>query len=437
MVLFLMFFIFSVFGMDPYSQGYSDNINHFYLFSNPSTYGIRDISFSASYADVKHDYGFMRKYRDQNFILFYPSTFQGKNITLMFNYNRNDFKNFNLDFKKIGFGTYHAFETEDSYMDVGFSLKRASSFKEYKSRYLYDLSLLIRKDQYLSGLSFENINGGYGSYRDGIPENKSFYISRFISDYIIGSSISHTRFEDKSSVMLSLSASQIIRTYRYGYFRISTSMGFSSDIKKLSFGIFYNTDMWEFSWAISGMLNAPNYINSSVGITIYWGREDVESEYEKIIKREVKYRKDLLKELSDAAEREAKLKKNISQLSAQTDELKYKIEMIEKELEMERKNKEKLISEKEKAQSILNSIIEKQKKEKQELENIERKRKEEKTKLLQKEFDTEMERYRKLKLENSSKTVLINYLRKIISEYQDSGIDISEATLELMSLTKK
>lgn len=424
---------------DSYWVGYGGSINYFPLDSNPSTTGdVRNITTSLSYSDIKHEYGVKRIFTRQDFNFFYPTIWQGKNYTPFFAYQKMEFKNSEYEIKKIGAGTYHFFDMEDGYLDLGLSLKKLSyRGLENVSKNVYDLGFLIRKKEYLAGFSFENLSGGYGTSRDGIAKGVSFSISRFIGDYSLGGVISQNRFEDKTTYLFGLSASHLIRTYRYGYFRVSTSINHSSDVNSLSFGIFYNRDVWEFSFSLSGMLNKPNYLNTSCGLTIYWGRQDVETEYEKIIKREIKYRKDLLEELSEAARREEKLRKNISELSAQTDELKYRIEMIEKELNKEKSDKERLIKEKEGVVKTLNAIVEKQKKEKEELENLEKKRQQEKINLIRKEFDREMEIYRKLKLENGSKQALINYLKKIVSTYQDSGIDISEATLELLKLSKE
>ncbi len=434
----VIMFIFSfLYSLDPYSEGYGLCVSYFPIMSNPTTFGdIRNITTSASYADIKHEKGFERKYRSSSFAFFYPSVFKGKNLTYMIGYERMRFRDFISEVKRIGFASYHAFDMEDSYMDIGFSLKRISKADGFESKNSYDGGFIVRKKDYVGGFSFENLNAGVGGYKYGIPESISFSVSRFISDYLVGLTISKSSFEDKSSFVSSFSASQIIRTYRYGYFRLSTSMSFSSIINWLSFGVFYNREVWEFSFSLSAMLNKPSYINSSFGITLYWGRQDVESEYEKIIRREIKYRKDLLDELSQAAKREEKLKKNISELSSQTDELRYKIEMIEKELKKEKADKENLVKENQRVLNTLNSIVERQKKEKEDLENLERKRQQQKLELIKREFDREMEIYRKLKMENTSKTALINYLKKVISTYQNSGIDISEASFELLLLTK-
>lgn len=435
----LIWYLVSILFADSYWAGYGGGINYYPIKTNPSTAGsIRDITTSLFYADIKHEVGLLRKYIKQDFNLFYPTIFEGKNLTAFFSYQRGRFKDSQYEISGIAAGSYHLLDMEDGYLDVGLGLKRfLYRGKESVSRYLCDLGFLVRKKEYLAGFSFENINGGYGDAKDGVSKTISFSLTRFVGDYSIGGVVSQSSFKDKSSYIFSLAGSHLIRTYRYGYFRLSTAVSHSSERNSLSFGIFYNRDVWEFSFSLSYMLNKPNYANNFCGITLYWGRKDVESEYEKIIKREIKYRKDLLEELQEAARREEKLRRNLSELASQTDELRHKIEMIEKELNKERVDKERLIKEKEEVVRSLNAIVEKQKKEKAELESIERKRQQEKLNILQKEFDREMETYRRLKLQGSSKQALINYLKKVISAYQDSGIDISEATMELVRLTKE
>lgn len=434
---FLFYFVLSLFSYDSYSLGYNGSINYFPVLSSPQTFGqIRNFTTSISYSDNKHDVGFTRDFMFSGVNIFYPFLWQGKNFTSYFGYEKIDFeKNNNFEIKKIGVGSYHILDMGDGYLDLGVNFKRFSS-DFWGSKNIYDLGFLIRKNEYLAGFSFENI-GGIGIAETGISRSTSFSISKFISDYSLGARISHNKFDDKSSFLFSLSVSHIIRTYRYGYFRVVSSISSSSRIKSISFGVFYNRDVWEISWSLSFMLNKPNYFNNAIGLTLFWGRQDVETEYEKIIRREIKYRKDLLDELQDAAKREERLKRNISELSAQIDDLKYKIELIERELQKEKIDKQNIVKQKEEALKTLNTLFERQKKEKEELENIEKKRQEEKRKLLKKEFDREMETYRKLKIEGSSKTALINYLKKVISSYQDTGIDISEATSELIKISKE
>lgn len=428
-------FLFSSY--DSYSLGYNGSINYFPVLSNPQTFGqIRNFTLSASYSHNSYDAGFIRGFNFSGASIFYPLLVEGKNFTSYLGYEKIEFKKgYNMEIKKIGLGSYHILDMEDGYLDLGFNLKKVSpSFSSSKN--IYDLGFLIRKNDYLASFSFENI-GGFGKVENGVTQTTSFSVAKFISDYSLGMRLSYNRFDDRSSFLYSLSASHIIRTYRYGYFRLTSSLSNSSKIKSFSFGIFYNRDVWEISWALSFMLNKPNYFNNAVSLTLFWGRQDVETEYEKIIRREIKYRKDLLAELQDAAKREERLKRNISELSAQIDELKYKIELIERELQKEKIDKQNIVKQKEEALKTLNTLFERQKKEKEELENIEKKRQEEKRRLLKKEFDREMEIYRKLKIEGSSKAALINYLKKIISSYQDSGIDISEATVELLKISKE
>jgi hypothetical protein len=57
--------------------------------------------------------------------------------------------------------------------------------------------------------------------------------------------------------------------------------------------------------------------------------------------------------------------------------------------------------------------------------------------MIEDEFRRDFEKYLKIKSSNASKDVLIQYLRRIIVEYQDKNVDISPATIELQRLMKR
>jgi len=423
---------------DPYSLAYSNTLLDFPVRSNPATYGnIRNLTVSSSYSSLKYNQFGSFQNNIKRYDFYIPSILYSKNVTYNVSYERNEIEKNNFNSFCFGIGSYYLLNEDNDYLDMGMNLKRVSS-SDNKIFGLpttdLDLGILARRKDYIFALSFLNLKGGSSFY--GFDRTTKFSFSRIMDETSLGFGFS-VKNSDYSSYTFSLAFSQLFRTYRYGYFRIANSIFSGKNRSGVNFGVFYNKDLWEISYSFGFSLSSPHTFSNSIGLTIYFGRRDVESDYEKIIKREVKYRKDLMEELLNAAKREEKLKKEISSMQSQIDELSYQLKKLDEKINLEKKEKETLISEKEKIRENLESIIEQQKKNEQSLREIEKQREEQKRKMIEDEFRRDFEKYLKIKSSNASKDALIQYLRRIIVEYQDKNVDISPATIELQRLMKR
>jgi len=444
MFLFVLVFSFNLFGIfddsfyDPYSLAYSNTLLDFPVRSNPATYGnIRNLTVSSSYSSLKYNQfgGFQNNIKRYEFYI--PSILYSKNVTYNVSYERNEIEKNNFNSFCFGIGSYYLLNEDNDYLDMGINLKRVSS-SDNKIFGLpttdFDIGILARRKDYIFALSFLNLKGGSSFY--GFDRTTKFSFTRIMDETSLGFGFS-VKNSDYSSYTFSLAFSQMFRTYRYGYFRIANSIFSGKNRSGVNFGIFYNKDLWEISYSFGFALNKPHTFSNGVSLTLYFGRRDVESDYEKIIKREVKYRKDLMEEILVAQKREEKLKKDVARMQADINELSYNLKKLEERVNIERKEKESIISEKQKIKEKLESIIEQQKRNEESLKELERRREEQKKRMIEDEFKRDFENYLKLKSANTSKDVLIQYLRRIILQYQTEGIDISPATIELQRLVKE
>lgn len=426
-----------------YSLAYSNTLLDFPLKSNPASYGnIRNLTTSISYINPNYLLSATPSGETTAAEIYLPEITYSKNATYLLGYEKNELKGFKSNIINIGGAGYHLIDFGDECLDIGFNLKRFeyddSLASLSGSKNFMDLGFLARKKDYLFGLSFLNFNSSFSdkNKRFDIAKIRKFSVTRLWDEFSLGFDFTLRSSDIKSSYNLSASFSQLWRTYRYGYFRTATSISVGDKRDGIGFGIFYNRDIWELGYSFSFALNKPRDFNNAVSLSIYWGRRDVESDYEKIIKREVKYRKDLMQELGEAQKREDKLKGNISRMQSEIDELVFKMKNLEEKLKKEESQKNQLEAEKENIRKNLENIIEKQRKNQEELKEIEEKRRLEKINLLEAEFDKDFENYLKLKSQGLNKDVLLGYLKKIISQYQGEDIDISRATMELQRLLK-
>ena len=422
-----------------YSLAYSNTLLDFPLKSNPATFGeIRNFTISSSYSNLKYNQFNRYENISKEFAFYIPSNLYSKNLTYAISYERSEVRGFNLNSFSFGVGSYYLLSQEKDYLDIGASVKRVSSLNLNKNLFVlpivdFDVGFLAKRKDYLFGLSFLNLKGGRAFF--GFDRVTKFSVSRIMDETSLGFGFS-VKNADYSSYYFSLSFSQLFRTYRYGYFRFVNSLFLGKKRDGINFGIFYNKDLWELAYSFGFSLNRPYKFSNGVSLTIYFGRRDVESDYERIIKREVKYRKDLMLELVNAAKREERLKKDIARMQKDIDELSYNLKNLEEKINLEKKEKENIILEKQRIKERLESIINEQKKNEETLKELERQRIQQRKKMIEDEFRRDFENYLKLKAANTSKDVLIQYLRRIILQYQDEDIDISLATIELQRLIK-
>ena len=218
----------------------------------------------------------------------------------------------------------------------------------------FDVGFLAKRKDYLFGLSFLNLKGGRAFF--GFDRVTKFSVSRIMDETSLGFGFS-VKNADYSSYYFSLSFSQLFRTYRYGYFCFVNSLFLGKKRDGINFGIFYNKDLWELAYSFGFSLNRPYKFSNGVSLTIYFGRRDVESDYERIIKREVKYRKDLMLELVNAAKRAERLKKDIARMQKDFDELSYNLKNLEEKINLEKKEKENIILEKQRIKEKIRKEI--------------------------------------------------------------------------------
>ncbi|MCK5584020.1 MAG: hypothetical protein KAI33_09520, partial [Elusimicrobiales bacterium] len=181
----------------------------------------------------------------------------------------------------------------------------------------------------------------------------------------------------------------------------------------------------EIFYSFSAPLTRAVNIGHSVSLVIRFGARDIESEYERLIRQEMKYRTELMSALDESAKREMILKNELNALKKETDDLK-------KQLNREVKKTNRTFAAKKKLEHIIN----RRKKAGRELKRLERERRQNKLNQLKFQFSYDWQNYLKLKIGGAPKDVLKGVLGRIISNYQDVGIDISQATIELQKIIK-
>ncbi|MCG2726505.1 MAG: hypothetical protein L6420_09715 [Elusimicrobia bacterium] len=363
-----------------------------------------------------------------------PKTFHSRNGTMGFlaRYRLNP--GFTQE-KTIQFGysTWQLLRTEKGVLDFGANFKilgfTAIQSGDSASSFALDIGSILRfSDGKTVGLSFLNINNP--AFDLAPIKDKAPFITRMgycedREDYLLSIDFVKRSGSSGSDSTYSLNSGYeyLWRTYKNGIFTTRAGLSLGDNSSSLNMGMSYKLAAAEIFYSFALPLTRTINVGHALSLVIRFGARDIESEYERLIKQEIKYRKDLMEALDESAKREMILKNELNALKEETDDLK-------KQLDREIKKTNKTSESKKKLENIIN----RQKKAAMELERLEKERRQNKLNQLNFQFSYDWQSYLKLKMGGAPKDVLKGVLGRIISQYQDAGIDISQATLELQKV---
>ncbi|OGS07327.1 MAG: hypothetical protein A2270_05950 [Elusimicrobia bacterium RIFOXYA12_FULL_51_18] len=216
------------------------------------------------------------------------------------------------------------------------------------------------------------------------------------------------------------------RTYRSGIFASRAGLSLADKASFFSLGLGYRRLASEISYSFLVPVNGAIVPGHALSVNIRFGDKDQESDYERLIRQEVKYRKDLVEALDESSRREAVLRDELSAL-------KEEIDSLNAGLKAAREQKAEVAQAREK----LEAIVERQRRAQAELQSLEKKRRGDKLAQLQFDFNGEWQAYLKVKAGGAPKDALKGALQRLVGQYQGAGIDISRATLELQKIVQQ
>lgn len=213
------------------------------------------------------------------------------------------------------------------------------------------------------------------------------------------------------------------RTRRAGLFFSRGGLLLAERASAMSAGLGWRRQAAEISYGLAVPLTGTIVPAHSFSVALRFGDRDVEAEYERLMRQEIKYRQDLSQALDEAAKRESLLKKELVSMREETDFLSARLRSTEEKKEQARDDKERL-----------EAVIRRQAAAAAELAGLAEKRRADKLDQLLYEFSVDWQNYLKLKGGGAPADVLKASLERMVGQYQAAGIDISQATLELRSL---
>ena len=335
----------------------------------------------------------------------------------------------------FGWGTWQLRRGATGVLDLGANLKilsaAAASGGDSASGVALDLGAVFRPDSdHAIGFSALNLNNpsfDVGGLKDKAPMVIRLGVSERREDYTLSLDLAKRTASagEKGNVSVNPGVEHSWRSQRSGLFFSRAGLNLAERASALSAGLGWKHLASEFSYGLSVPLTGAIVPAHSLTLALRFGDQDIEAEYERLIKQEIKYRKDLVEALDESARRENLLKRELASMKAEIDSLNVRLKDTVEQ-------KASVSSEKER----LAAIVRRQAAAEAELRDMAEKRKADKLNQLKYDFSVDWQSYLKLKGGGAPADVLKSSLQRMISQFQDSGIDISQATVELRSLFK-
>ncbi|HBB66145.1 MAG: hypothetical protein A2X28_04370 [Elusimicrobia bacterium GWA2_56_46] len=336
----------------------------------------------------------------------------------------------------LGWATWQFRKAGAGALDLGAGLKfmQLSSVRSGDSKMALglDLGALWRADtKHNFGLSLLNVNSP--SFREGALKDKAPFSARLgvaekTEDYTLTLDVANRSGAGgyKGNFSVNSGFEYLWRTYRYGIFSSRAGLSLAPNASFVSLGAGYRRPASEISYSLLVPLTGTITPGHVLSLSIRFGDKDSGSEYEKLVRQEIKYRKDLMEALDESARRESILRDELSDLKNET-------ALLNAGLKAAREQKAEVTQAREK----LEAIVERQRRAEAELRSLEEKRNNDKLNQLRFDFSGDWAAYLKMRSGGAPKESLKGVLQRIVGRYQGAGIDISQATVELQGLLQQ
>lgn len=390
--------------------------------------GVREPSVAVSHGSSHFWPGGEGRYRTVSLDAVMPSRIQVYNVGYSFGYSSVYGGDYDQRAISLGAGSWHLrdFSSGES-LDGGINL-RSLSLKGpggvSESGMAADMGALLRLQDYQLGFSMLNFKAPTFA-KSGARASKSIKIgvARLREDYSLCADLTKRNSPD-NNYTLSAGAERFFRTYGGGVISTFAGLGAGDNKSFASFGGGYKKMSYELFYSFALALNGPVTVANSVSFSFRFGSTEEETEYQRLIAMEMKYRRDLMTSLDQSEEARIKLRKEL-------DDMRREIERLYDVI----KNEKGKIAELEDAKKRLDEVVRRQNQSREELRLLEEKRRQERIRQMEENYSLDWKNYLKMKSSGASSSALKGYLQKLINQYQGSGVDISDATMEMRRLS--
>lgn len=287
------------------------------------------------------------------------------------------------------------------------------------------------------GLSLLNLNSpptDIGGYSDTAPLIfKLGYVQR-LRRFAVAMDFTKREpsaaFEASNSVALGVEHAW--GTAKFGTLTGRSGLALGSPARTWNLGFGWSVFGTRLDYALRVPLSGGPRWGHSVSLSYRFGTWDPEGEYERLLKTEMRYRRDLSKALESAEIKQWRLAEELRLMRREIADLRRELAVKEAETG---EAQDRLQDAKRKLK--LKALEDKRRKAAERLRRMkeEQRRMREANKSLQ--FRKEWRAYTEIKLQGVSELVLIERLKRILREFQGTGVDLGEANRELRRLMRR
>ncbi len=330
----------------------------------------------------------------------------------------------------VYYGTRGLLETENGDLDFGGGLKtlqtRLESGNTTKTKPALDFGALWRfGDKRSLGASLLNFGGAAFSapgYRDRAPLALKIGAAEAVHGSLLA--VDGTVREGSSglgrSVTFAAGFERWWPTARRGSFAARSGLSLGDLSRTWHWGAGWKLGGGRFDYAMTVPLSGKKQFGHALTVSIRFGRSDPEAEYERLLAGEMRERDKLGKSLEASAVRQQALSEEIGRL-------RDAIASLRSELAGKTASEEQ-------ARRRLQDVEARHKKAVDAFQRLEGEHARNAAKTRAELFGEEWAAYRKFKLEGAPDASLLERLRRLMVEYKDAGVDLSEASQELRRL---
>lgn len=399
------------------------------LFQNPATLtALRHLEFDSSYLRQFHAPGGETN-RDQfNFATGVPITQDILKGVLGFGYGygsvlgRGSERNLAFSYASRGLR-----EGEHSVFDLGGSLKFLSATGPAGSvlKPALDFGALWRvKDRYAVGAAIENLNGPAMPGGDRAPSSIRLGVSESLRGFTMAADFAKREPSGghPASSEISAGLERWWATARWGSAALRTGLSLGDRNKTYNWGLGWRLQGAQIDYSMTVPISGLTRFGHAVSIILRFGVANPDGEYEKVLRQEIGLRKDLATALEAGHARQWKLAEELRRQREEIEELRRRLSL---RTSSEAEARERLKALEGRHRRAVDAY---------ESEKREQQRLSERTQetLLREDWAA----YQKLKLGGAPDAVLIDQVGRILRQYKDSGLDLSEAHQEHQRLLR-
>jgi len=327
------------------------------------------------------------------------------------------------------YGTRGLMETEGGGVDFGGGLKLLTASYESGgkagTRLALDMGTLYRfSERFSLGASLLNFGSPSFSRGDRAPLTLKLGAAEQVRGMIFA--VDLTKRESSQSGngehTMALGFERWWATARAGQYALRSGMSLGEGARTWSWGMGWRAHGARLDYSMTVPMTGTTRFGHGLSLAVRFGRSDPEGEYEKLLSQELRYRRQLSEALEASSVKQWKLAEELNRL-------RQEMAALGNEVEMKRASETD-------AKRRLKDLEARQQKAAETFEKLKAEREGTTRSVRAALFQEDWRSYQKAKLAGAADSVLLEQVGRILREYREAGVDLSEASSELRRLQR-